>query len=181
MECKNFILVFDSIIKELELPEYLKEICLQVRTKSMSREKIDEVLFNYNINVSVAKVDFLYLIVEYIRRSLEDNILTQTEKTGIQLLKKLFKIQHGDFYYHNKEQIEQIITYQLSKIYNDNVVSKEEALLKVDLQEVFDLSFDQINEYSKKYAAILIREGVDPVSLDVFFTNNEFFKLKYPH
>jgi hypothetical protein len=30
-----------------------------------------------------------------------------------------------------------------------NFVTDEEALLKVDLQEIFDLSFDQMNNYSK--------------------------------
>jgi hypothetical protein len=140
---------FGKIGKELELPEYLKEICSHIASGNISREKVDEILINHHIHYSIAKVEFLKLIFEYIKRALEDNILTCQEKEDIKFLKGWFRIRQGDFYYHNKEDIEQVITYHLSKIYQDNFVTDEEALLKVDLQEIFDLSFDQMNNYSK--------------------------------
>jgi len=84
----------------------------------------------------------------------------------------------GDFYFHNKQNVENIITYQLTRIYQDNFITEEEALFKVDLQEIFDLSFDQMNDYSKKEASLSIQQGADPTDLDVFFTQKEYFKLK---
>lgn len=48
----------------------------------------------------------------------------------------------------------------------------------MDLQEIFDLSFDQMNDYAKVEPAISIQKGADSKSLDVFFTHKEFFKLK---
>ncbi len=93
-------------------------------------------------------------------------------------MKGLFQIQPGDFHLHNKGDIETVITHQLSKIYQDNFVTSEEALFKVDIQEIFDLSFDEMNEYSKIEAATAIQHGIDPKNLDVFFTYNEYFKLK---
>lgn len=74
-----------------------------------------------------------------------------------------------------------VIGYQLSKIYADNFVTPEEALLKIDMQELFDLSFDQMNEYAKKEAIASIQQGADTENLDVFFTCNEYFKLKSGH
>ena len=63
-------------------------------------------------------------------------------------------------------------------MYQDNLVSDEEALLKVDLQEIFDLSFDQMNQYSKKESITSVKQGVDVNDLDVFFSNEEYSKLK---
>ena len=122
-------------------------------------------------------MDFLHLIFEYIKITLEDDILTGTEKENIKFLKILFRIQPGDFYFHNKKEIEATIASQLSRIYQDNYITDEESLLKVDLQEIFDLSFDEMNDYSKVEASISIQKGTDPKHLDVFFTNNEYFKL----
>jgi hypothetical protein len=123
-------------------------------------------------------VDFLHLIFEYIKLSLEDNLLTNEERDHIKYLKRLFHIQPGDFQLHNSWQVEKVIGFQLSKIYEDNFVTSDEALLKVDLQELFDLSFDQMNEYSKKEAIVSIQKGAAAEDLDVFFTHNEYFKLR---
>ncbi len=169
---------FEKIVNEFELPDYLKEICSNIAGTTISREKIDEILLNYNVNYSIAKIDFLHLIFDYIKIALEDGILTNLEKENIKFLKAWFRIQPGDFYFQDKGDIEKIITYQLSKIYQEDFVTEEEALLKVDLQEIFDLSYDQINDYSKIEAATSIRQGADPKNLDIVFTYNEYSKLK---
>ena len=178
MDKENLSISFQEIEKKLLLSDYLREICSAIVTKSISKESIDEILKRKSINYSIAKVDFLHLIIEYIKNILEDDILTVTEKENVKFLKVIFRIQPGDFYCHNKADIEATIAFQLSKIYQDNCISDDEALLKVDLQEIFDLSFDQMNDYAKVEAAISIQKGTDPKSLDVFFTHKEFFKLK---
>ncbi len=177
MNFENFKLVFEEIQKRIELPEYLKVICTQFSTEGSAIE-VNEILHKYGINTSVAKVDFLHLIFEYIKLSLEDDILTNEERDHIKYLKRLFQIQPGDFQLHNSWQVEKVIALQLSKIYEDNFVTPEEALLKVDLQELFDLSFDQMNEYSKKEAILSIQNGAKAEDLDIFFTHAEYFKLK---
>ena len=179
MDKENLRISFQEIEKKILLSDYLQEICSAIINKSISKESIDEILKRKSVNYSIAKVDFLHLIIEYIKNILEDDILTVTEKENVKFLKVMFRIQQGDFYYHNKADIEATIASQLSRIYQDNYISDEEALLKVDLQEIFDLSFDQMNDYAKVEAAISIQKGADPKSLDVFFTHKEFFKLKY--
>lgn len=178
MDKENLSISFQEIEKRVVLSDYLQEICSAIIDKSISKESIDEVLKRKSVNYSIAKVDFLHLIIEYIKNILEDDILTAIEKENVKFLKVLFRIQPGDFYYHNKADIEATIAFQLSRIYQDNYISEEEALLKVDLQEIFDLSYDQMNDYAKVEAAISIQKGADPKSLDVFFTHKEFFKLK---
>jgi len=169
---------FWKIQNELELSGYLKEVCLHITEKTFSKTVLEEILINNGVNHSIAKVDLIHLIFEYVKIALEDNILTVNEKQDIKLLKLWFGIQAGDFYFHNSSAVENIITYQLSKIYRDNFITEEEALLKVDLQEIFDLSFDQMNDYAKTEASLSIQQGADPKNLDVFFTQKEYFKLK---
>lgn len=178
MKSDNLISAFGKIDAELNLPEYLQEICSIIAKENITKEKVNKILFNYNINRSIAKVDFLHLIFAYIKIALEDDVLTTYEKEDIKFLKTLFQIQPGDFYFHNKSDVEKTITFQLSKIYQDSFVTEKEAELKVGIQEIFDLSFDQMNEYSKIKAAVSIQQGTDPKDLDVFFTYDEYFKLK---
>lgn len=169
---------FEKIQNELELSGYLKEVCLHIVEKTFSKNVLEEILTNNGVNNSIAKVDLIHLIFEYIKIILQDDILTVNEKEDIKLLKLWFGIQPGDFYFHNSYNVENIISYQLSRIYQDNFITEEEALFKVDLQEIFDLSFDQMNDYSKTEAALSIQQGADAKNLDVFFTHNEYFKLK---
>jgi hypothetical protein len=169
---------FWKIQNELELSGYLKEVCLQIAEKTLNKKVLGEILTNTGVNDSIAKVDLIHLILEYIKIALQDNILTQSEKEDIKLLKLWFGIQPGDFYFHSKHNIENIITRQLSRIYQDNYITDEEALFKVDLQEIFDFSFDQMNDYSKTEAALSVQQGADPKDLDIFFTQKEYFKIK---
>jgi hypothetical protein len=177
MNSEKFKMAFEEIQKRIELPEYLKVICTQLSTEKPIIE-VHEILNMYGINASIAKVDFLHLIFEYIKLSLEDDLLTNEERDHIKYLKRLFQIQPGDFQLHNSFQVERVITIQLSKIYEDDFVTPEEALLKVDLQELFDLSFDEMNEYSKKEAIVSMQKGAAAENLDVFCTHSEYFKLK---
>ena len=80
--------------------------------------------------------------------------------------------------FHFKDGVEQVIFKQLSIIYGNKVISFEEAQLKVDLQEVFDLSYDQINEYAKQKARIALNQGAILQDLDIFFLYKEYIALK---
>ncbi len=171
---------FLKIQNELELSGYLKEICSHIIEQSINKKGVEGILSRNEINSTVAKIDLVHLIFEYIKIALQDNVLTISEREDIKQLKLWFGIQPGEFYSQYRQKIENIMTYQLSRIYQDNFITEEEALFKVDLQEIFDLSFDQMNDYSKSEAIISIHQGADPKDLDVFFTHTEYFKLKSP-
>ena len=164
MNFEKFRMAFEEIQKRIELPEYLKAICTKLSTEKTEID-VNKILNRCGINDSIAKVDFLHLIFEYIKLSLEDDLLTNEERDHIRYLKKIFHIQPGDFQLHISLQVERVITFQLSKIYEDDFVAPHEALLKVDLQELFDLSFDQMNEYSKKEAIVSIQNGAEAEDL----------------
>lgn len=50
--------------------------------------------------------------------------------------------------------VDATIALQLSRIYSDDFINDDEALLKVDLQEIFDLSFDEMNEYAQREVTV---------------------------
>lgn len=170
--------VFIQIETELNLPEYLKIISTAIIDGTATPFLVHNILSKYNIHQSIANIDFINIILQFIKFSLNDNVLTDEEKKDIIYLKRLFRIHPGDFFTHSKLTIENIIRFQLKRIYDDHQVTIDEAVLKNDLQEIFDLSFDQMNEYAKIDAAVSIKNGAEPKNLDVFFTYNEYFKLK---
>ncbi|MBO9681640.1 MAG: hypothetical protein J7502_03020 [Flavisolibacter sp.] len=161
----------------IEMPKYVGAILHAVKSKEFHTKEIDEILFTYNINESFAKIDFLNVLIEYIRIVLENGALNDEALENIRFFKLLFRINPGDFYLHKKFEIEQIIKYQLAKFYDDNKVSPDEAFLKVEIQELFDLSYDQMNEYAKAEALLLLQQGVNPLALDVLLTHNEYCRL----
>jgi len=67
---------------------------------------------------------------------------------------------------------------QLSKIYADDFITEEEAELKSGIQEIFDLTYDQMNDYAKIKAAVSLKKGAGPKDLDIVFTYEEYFKIR---
>jgi hypothetical protein len=168
----------EEIQDRVKLPHYIKDVISKISEGNITIAAVEKCCLNFDTNYSIAKVDFLHFIFEYIRIALNDNILSTEEKEVIVFLKRIFKIIPGDFIFHTKDQVENVIKYQLSKMYGDNYITEQEAQLKIDLQELFDLSFDQMNEYSKSEATISLKQGADIENLDVFFTHTEYFDLK---
>jgi hypothetical protein len=167
-----------EIQSRVELPLHIRQIMSKISEGKITISEVEQSCLDFNTNNSIAKVNFLHFIFEYVRIALRDDILSSEEKEVIGYFKRIFKIIPGDFMFHTNEQVENVIKYQLSQMYSDNNITSEEALLKIDLQELFDLSFDQMNEYSKSEATTSLKQGADIGDLDVFFTHTEYFDLK---
>ena len=169
---------FSRIKSQRELSGYLQEICTAIIEKILDRNVVEKILDSYGTNRSLAKIDLVHLTFEYIKIVLEDDVLTDDEKDDINYLKLLFGIHSRDFWVYNKSYVMQIIHYQLFRIYRYNLITDDEALFKADFQEMFDLSFDEMNEYYKSEAIDALQRGADIKDLDIFFTPTEYFKLK---
>lgn len=98
---------------------------------------------------------------------LDDHIVSESERFNIEILKKYFRIKEGDFYTHRYSEIENILHRQFERIYSDNDVNLEEAIHKVALQEVFDLSYDQFEEFKQNEISRAIEQGADATTLDI--------------
>lgn len=167
-----------QISNRVSLPDHIMQILPGLASGVLNRSEVEQTAREKGIYYMIAKVDYLHFIFEYIRLSLEDNVLTTEEKEVITYFKKVFDIQPGDFKQHCNPQIRSVLETQFARIYDDNCITAAESLLKDDLQQLFDLSFDEINHYSQSEAITSLKLGADLKNLDVQFTHKEYFELK---
>ncbi len=119
--------------------------------------------------ISDIKTQTIGVILDYALLALQDGILTENELKNMALLKAFFKIKEGDFYKLGREQAtSDILTEQLEKLYADHKIDEQEALMKVDLQELFGLTYDQFRKIVNKIAQKSIAQGADINNLDTF-------------
>jgi len=136
-----------------------------------SRSDILEVLQANEIkDLEELKERALELVIKYTNVALSDNYLSTSEKLNILYLKRLLKIKEGDFYKkypHIHDEVQEIIRTQLSLIYrNDDKIDDKEAVQKVDLQDIFDLSYDEFLEISNLEDIDALDRGAELKELD---------------
>ena len=116
------------------------------------------------------KAESLTVITDYIQCVLEDNILETEEMSTLFALKRFFRIQEGDFLkFKRHKTIKQILSEQLKRIYLDNKVDKSEACMKVDLQALFGLSYDEFLSFEQEAVEEALKRGADLSNLDTFY------------
>jgi hypothetical protein len=118
------------------------------------------------------KENALNLIIHYIYSSLNDNALSKTEKANIRFLKLVLEVKEGDFMRNPeiKAEVTDIMKIQLRLLYiDDDKIDKQEALHKVDLQEIFGLSYDEFSVFDK-FEALLALQRKDRTGTDLDFT-----------
>jgi len=171
---------FSSIMSSDSFSDYIKKISANIRDKKLDKQNLDSILNEYNIRkIEDIKDEILDMLLAYINFILNDNIITEKEAGNFKLLKRFFKIKEGNFYHSRYKAIKEILNNQFKNIYSDNQIDLQEALLKVSLQELFDLSYDQFLEIANKEAKAALQRGADFNQLDtVFIENNKnnFFK-----
>lgn len=115
------------------------------------------------------KDKLINVVLDYINMCLEDKAITHVEMEDFRKLKLFFRIQEGDFIKcHKEREIKQILISQLRYMQSDKIIDKKEALMKVDLQEMFGLSYDQFLKIENEVSKETICNGANPIDLDTF-------------
>ena len=70
---------------------------------------------------------------------------------------------------HKEEDIENILRREFELIYLDKNVDNDEAAMKVDLQELFGLSYDQFLLFEQEAVEYALKQGADVTNLDTFY------------
>ena len=123
--------------------EIIEAVIEYISKEEISTLSFRQMLNTYQIKSPLQiKPQLMELFFEYVELILADNYLSDIEMFNIHSLKLLFKIREGELKKFDYERIKLILENQLSLIYEDGVVTKEEALQKVELQRLFDLSYD---------------------------------------
>jgi hypothetical protein len=182
MDEQNFIFdndlhnALENILQNSDLfSDYVVDIISLMYEKQLNRRTLSELMKQYNIkDIKEIKYELLDLLIEYIKNILKDGVITENEQRNIKMLKRYFRIKQGYFYKKRYYQIMEILKEQFEKLYILNKITTEEALYCVFLQDLFDLSFDQIDELKKEAAMTSLLLGADITDLD---TSNSKYEL----
>ena len=118
------------------------------------------------------------ILLFYIKIALQDNLLSPEEMYNVRYLKRLFDLEEGDLSSDSKNatEIAAIIKVQMELIYADKSVNKDEALHKVNLQEIFGLNYDEFLKLSNDSVLPALDKGADWIEIDTFISTEEFYR-----
>jgi hypothetical protein len=74
--------------------------------------------------------------------ALADHALSDDEMREFKHLQRVFRLSEGDFLAHHYVEVVALLSWEIRRILADGVVSVEEALHEVKLQEAFGLGYD---------------------------------------
>lgn len=158
---------FAIILSDHDLKPHIADIAMSVVHEKDS-EKLSEILKEHHIrDMEDIKPDLLDVLMRYIRLALKDHHITEEERKDVETLKKLFKIREGDLFNEKRDEIREILQQQFNRLYADKKIDRSEALYKVALQDMFDLSYDQMESFASDEIIKALREGASPHDLDI--------------
>lgn len=164
---------FERLLSTENFGDTVNDIAELVSQGKLTAKTLEEVLQSHSYtNMEKIKDHILDMILSYINLILSDSLVTPKEAGNVKFLKRFFKINEGDFYSRKFYEIEAILDKQLARMYQDNIIDNEEALQKVELQSLFDLSYDQFLLISQKAVKSAIDRGADPTDLDTFLRSS---------
>jgi len=168
---------FGIILSIESFSDYVNEIAELVYNNSLEKRSLGEVLTKYKINqIEDINEEILDLLIVYINLILKDHIITEREIQNIKYLKLVFNIQEGDFYTHRYEEIDEILSKQFYRMYrDDDRIDETEALHKVSLQKLFDLSYDQFLEFQEGEIIAALERGAKITELDTVYKISQDF------
>lgn len=128
---------------------------------------INEKLKPFGVTITDLRAESINVLVDYIEYILDDNILSQQEMESLEFLKRYLRIKEGDFFvFHKEDVIQKTIYNQMKIILADLNVDKDEAIVKVNLQKLFDLSYDQFLKFERKAIEEALDNGANIKNLD---------------
>lgn len=154
-------------IAKLDIKSYTYEIVELVAKNELSRERIQDILSKHYIqDIQKIKAELLDVLIAYANFVLDDDIITNDEKSNFEFLKLYFEIKEGDFYKYKKNEIKVIIERQLDRIYQDNLITQNESESNTILQDMFDLDYDQLDKMKENFVLKSIEQGAQIIDLD---------------
>lgn len=150
--------------------EPLQEVLRLFAKGNTSPLSVRDVLKEYGIGVDDLHDESINVILDYVNLILDDHIITKQEMDTLRKLKMFLHIKEGDFIEaHKEEDIENILRREFELIYQDKNVDNDEAAMKVDLQELFGLSYDQFLLFEQEAVEYALKQGADITNLDTFY------------
>ncbi|RNL78220.1 hypothetical protein ED312_19345 [Sinomicrobium pectinilyticum] len=153
----KFVRTFDTkddVIKEIEKIITDKHSTIGNIRSFTPERTVDK---NQSLDYLIAYADFI----------LEDHFISGEELNDFETLKRIFRIKEGDFIRLKSFQVKEILKKQFIRMYSDDNIDKKEAIEKVNLQLMFDLSFDEFEKLKEDEIIASLRRGANPKDLDI--------------
>src|SRR5688500_14238546 len=100
--------------------------------------------------------ELLDILMAAIREALKDHRLATEEREFITQLKRLFQIQAGDFYRLRRSDLQATLEAETRRLLIDEQIDNVEALHQVELQALFNLSYDQYLEVTRSEVSVIV-------------------------
>jgi hypothetical protein len=137
---------FNIILGKTTFKDYITAIATLICNNELTKENLDKILNEYHINnIMDIKLDLLDLLLSYINIVINTFTITEKEMRNIKILKLYFRINEGDFYKYKRYEIKSIYQTIFSLYYRNNVGYSYE-LFMAGIQDVFDLSYSQLDK-----------------------------------
>ena len=164
---KELKIIIEEMVNSGDYSPRICEALNLIKEDKMNTIEFNNYLSQQCVNIGDIKTETLQIVIDYANRCLEDSILTEQEMHDIRMLKIFLKVKEGDFIEYGKLQdVKEILFWQLRKMYHDDIIDKKEALMKNDLQSLFDLSYDQFLDIVNEIAQESLERGADIRNLD---------------
>ncbi|RYY47504.1 MAG: HNH endonuclease [Chitinophagaceae bacterium] len=167
---QDFQNAFGAILAHESLSPYVNEIVDLIYTNELDRERLELILKRNKIkSVEDIKEELLDAILSYINIILNDEALSEQEAWNVKYLKRFFKIREGDFYYYRRDEVKDVLHRHIYLMHVDGKVDDQEALMKVGMQELFDLGYDEFLKLVDDDIKKALNAGADLKDLDTIY------------
>lgn len=145
----------------------VNEIISIVVSKDATIDKLKKYLVEHDGVLERIRNSALDYLLLYAYDTLKDDCITVEELNDFIALKKIFSIKQGDFIRYKEFEIQEILKQQFIRMYSDKFIDNKEAITQVNLQIMFDLSYDKFEEFKKEEVISALIGGADSRNLDI--------------
>lgn len=140
---------FQRYVRSRAASQIQEEVSRLSAAGTLTREALDAAVDASIFTPRQVIPELLDLILYYIRTCLVDQDFSVSELSTVRNLKRLFRIEEGDFLEHAEDEIAELLASELSRSLEDRRVDDTEAVQAERLQEAFDLGYDQFLELTR--------------------------------
>lgn len=118
-------------------------------TGALTRQALDAAIHSSILTPRQVIPELVDLVLYYIRSSLVDQDFSASEVATVRNLKRLFRIEEGDFLQHAEEEVAELLASELSRSLENRQIDDQDAVQAERLQEAFGLGYDQFLELTR--------------------------------
>lgn len=144
----------------------IKDIEVALIDKATTSEDLNELIVKHDYFKGL-RGEVLDYLIAYANFILRDDFISEEESYDFSVLKRVFKIKPGEIIKSKEFQVLEILKQQFIRMYADNFIDQREEITNVNLQFMFDLSYDEFEKLKEDEVIMALINGADPRDLDI--------------